>query len=414
MAADPLSYLFALEGFGIKFGLDNITAIVERLGHPERSFRSVHVAGTNGKGSATAMIDAALRAAGHRSARYTSPHLVDLRERFVIDGQPVARATLTEVAGEIRDGVEALQRAGVLSAPPTFFEATTAVAFELFRRARVDTAVVEVGLGGRLDSTNIVSPQVCAITSIAFDHEEYLGHTLREIAVEKAGIIKPGVPVVVGALEPEAMAAIERIARERRAAIIRSSADDVGEFAVGLEGAHQLANAGLAVKVLRALNLSGVAVSSSAIAAGLAHPGWPGRLDLRRLPDGRDILLDAAHNPAGAAALACYLQTRSVGRLPLVFAVMDDKDADGILRALAPAVGHIVLTRASSPRSADPDVLASRVRAIAPAIGATIARSPAAALDAAWRLSPRIIAAGSIFLIGDIMKEIDGAGPCGR
>src|SRR5437868_5488470 len=194
---DSLTWLFALEQFGIKFGLDNISTIVARLGHPERAFHTLHIAGTNGKGSVTATIDAALRAAGHRSARYTSPHLIDLAERFVIDGHPIDAATLRETAALIGETIATLRATGALEVQPTFFEATTAVAFELFRRAAVQVAVIEVGLGGRLDSTNVITPVVAAITSIALDHQQYLGPTLADIAFEKAGIIKPGIPVVV-------------------------------------------------------------------------------------------------------------------------------------------------------------------------------------------------------------------------
>jgi len=175
---DPFAYLFGLEQFGIKFGLGNITAIVERLGRPDRAYRTVHVAGTNGKGSVTAMVEAALRAAGHRTARYTSPHLIDLNERFVIDGRPVATDLLAQAVGDGRDLVQALRHEGTLEVQPTFFEVTTAVALELFRRAKVDVAVIEVGLGGRLDATNVIAPAVSAITSIAFDHQLYLGSTL--------------------------------------------------------------------------------------------------------------------------------------------------------------------------------------------------------------------------------------------
>ena len=181
---DPLQYLFGLEPIGIKFGLENITILVESLGHPERAFRSVHVAGTNGKGSVTAMVDAALRAAGRRSARYTSPHLVDIRERFVVDGRPVTEEALAAVISYVRERIDSLRAAGALEVQPTFFEVTTAVAFELFRRAGVDIAVIEVGLGGRLDATNVVDPVVAAITSIAFDHQQYLGDSVREIAYQ--------------------------------------------------------------------------------------------------------------------------------------------------------------------------------------------------------------------------------------
>jgi len=282
---DPFTYLHSLEQFGIKFGLDNISAIVAALGHPERAFRSAHIAGTNGKGSVTAMVDAALRAAGHRSARYTSPHLVDLAERFTIDGRPVARAELADAIVHVRDAIDNLRANGALEVQPTFFEATTAIAFELFRRAAVEVAVLEVGLGGRLDATNVVSPTVTAITSIAFDHQQYLGTTLREIAGEKAGIIKPGVPVVIGALPAEADAVVEEIARQRAAEVIRANPVAVASLTIGLAGAHQRMNAAVAVKVLEALDSRGVSVPREAIAHGLAQPDWPGRLDLRRLAE---------------------------------------------------------------------------------------------------------------------------------
>ena len=402
---DPLSYLFSLEHFGIKFGLENITAIVERLGRPDRTFKSVHVAGTNGKGSVTAMVDAALRAAGHRTARYTSPHLTDLSERFVIGGRPVAHDTLVCAAATVRDVVESLRFDGTLGVQPTFFEVTTAVAFELFRRAEVEIAVLEVGLGGRLDATNIVSPVVTAITSIALDHQLYLGSTLAEIAFEKAGIIKAGVPVVVGPVDPESLSVIARVANERGATLIRATPADAAPFTLGLHGDHQRANAGVAVRLLEQLTARGVGVPSDAVARGLADPEWPGRLDQRRLPDGRELLLDAAHNPAGAAALASYLTTESQRR-PLVFAAMRDKDIDGMFRILLPAIGAAVMTRASNPRSADPGMLADSARTIAPALPIAIEPSSTDALAAAWRMSPRIVVAGSIFLLGDVMQQL--------
>jgi dihydrofolate synthase / folylpolyglutamate synthase len=403
---DPLSYLFSLEQFGIKFGLENISALVARLGHPERTFTSVHVAGTNGKGSVTAMVDAALRAAGHRSARYTSPHLIDLTERFVIDGQPVSRPALVAVVADLQRTADALLADGILAAPPTFFEVTTATAFELFRRTGVSVAIIEVGLGGRLDATNVIQPAATAITSIALDHERYLGSTIEEIAFEKAGIIKPGVPVVIGDLHPAASAVIGRVAHERSAEVVRTSAVDVRGFTVGLAGAHQIGNAAVAVKLLDILNRRGIAVPREAVARGLAQPDWPGRLDRRLLGDGREVLLDAAHNPAGAAALASYLTTDGRGPRPLVFAAMRDKDASGMFAALLPVVSHLVLTRATSPRSADPSDLEAQARAIRD-VPVTIAASAAEALDIAWHTSSHIVVAGSIFLLGDVMKELE-------
>jgi len=403
---DPLAYLFSLEQFGIKFGLDNISAIVARLGHPERAFASVHIAGTNGKGSVTAMVDAALRAAGHRSARYTSPHLVDLRERFVVDGRAVAHDALVAAAADVREAVESLRADGTLDVQPTFFEVTTAIAFELFRRAEVRVAVLEVGLGGRLDATNVVHPIATAITSIAFDHQRYLGDTLRAIAIEKAGIIKPGVPVAVGPMADEAAAAIEEIARQRGAPIVHAVDADAHSFAIGLAGAHQRTNASVAVQVLRIVDAQGMPVPREAIAAGLARPEWPGRLDTRRLTGGREVILDAAHNPAGAAALASYLESGGRGLRPLVFAAMRDKSIPEMLSILLPSAASLVVTRASNPRSADPEELAAIARRVTPSMPIHIEPRVDDALAHAWQLSSRIVVAGSIFLLGDVLKSI--------
>ena len=406
---EPLAYLFSLEQFGIKFGLDSIRALLARLGNPDHAFRSIHVAGTNGKGSVTSMVDAVLRRAGHTSARYTSPHLVDLSERFVINGQPVTPAELKRAASDVRDAIEAAIADGILSAKPTFFEATTAMAFDMFRRAGVEFAVIEVGLGGRLDSTNVIDPIVTAVTSIDFDHQQYLGNTLAEIAGEKAGIIKPGVPVVVGDLVPEAFAVIERISRERDAELIRAGAAggrDYGPIRLGLRGAHQTGNAKVAMRVLETIERTGVAIPASAIVEGLTTVTWPGRLEHRTLANGREIILDAAHNPAGAAALASYLHSLGGPKPTLVFGAMRDKDLNGMLTVLLPAFGRMIVTRPSNPRAADPEELAARVRSIAPALPVEIVGAPAAALAAATTTPPLVVVAGSIFLLGDVIREM--------
>ncbi len=404
--SSALEWLYGLEQFGIKFGLESITAIVEALGHPERAFQSVHVAGTNGKGSVTAMVESVLRSAGHASARYTSPHLVDLSERFFIRGRPVDPETLEQGVTDLRAVVETLHATGRLAVFPTFFEVTTALAFELFRRAHVEIAVCEVGLGGRLDATNVLVPEVSAITSIGLDHEQYLGKTLREIALEKAGIIKPAVPVVLGRLDPEARDAIVAVAESRNSPVVEAlPTHDIRTMTLGLRGAHQVENAEVAAGIVELLDRRGLVVPQSAIAEGLAHVSWPGRLDVRRLGGGREVLLDAAHNPDGARALASYIRTSPFAGAPVVFAVMRDKDIDGILRALAPVAGTIVMTRASSARSADPADLAARLQAVSPAHSVEVAASPAEALNAAWRLSNRVVVAGSIFLLGDLLKD---------
>ena len=427
MKDTAFEYLLSLEQFGIKFGLDNIHTILAALGHPEQAFRSVHIAGTNGKGSVTAMVDAALRAAGYRSARYTSPHLIDLTERFVIDGQPTAPDALSAAVGVVKDSVVDLKARGSIDVQPTFFEVTTAAAFELFKRAAVEVAVCEVGLGGRLDATNVLSPMVTAITSIALDHQQYLGATLADIAAEKAGIIKSGIPVVVGAVDRQSADVIARAALERGAPLIwahegvtaqevtsrsdsqrfdlRTPTRNYGVLDLALAGAHQIDNAIVAVRVLESLDAAGFRVPREAVGAGLATVDWPGRLEHVTLADGRTALLDAAHNPAAARTLAAFLARQRDPR-PLVFATMRDKDAGGILNALAPEVSAIVLTRASNPRSADPVALAAIAATAAPAVPLKVKASPHDALDAAWQLSPHILVAGSIFLLGDVMKEL--------
>ena len=433
-AADhPLAWLSGLEFFGIKLGLHNISVLLESLGHPERAFTVIHVGGTNGKGSVTAMADSALRAAGLRSARYTSPHLVDLTERFVVDGHPVDSQFLAAVVDDVRSRVADLQARGELSHPPTFFEATTAAAFEVFRRHKVNIAVCEVGLGGRLDATNVVRPLVTAITSIGLDHQQHLGSTIEAIAAEKAGIIKPTVPVVVGPMAPEARAIITAQARERDAPVIDAwhgvlaspvnpqsaigqstrlrvltPRSDYGEIALALSGPHQIDNAVVAIRTLEAVSDKIRAVTTASIKRGLSEVVWPGRLDLRRLGHGREVLLDAAHNPDGASALAQALaDDRSWSRPPLVFAVMQDKDAAAMLRVLLPVVGPVICTRASSTRAMDPDALATLIRTLAPDHAWTVEPTPADALRSAWRLAPRVVVAGSMFLIGDVIKVLE-------
>lgn len=429
MPADHLAWLFSLEQFGIKLGLQNITTILDALDRPDRSFRAVHIAGTNGKGSVTAMVAAALQHAGFRTGRYTSPHLVDLRERFVIDGAPVATEPFDSALARIRAVIKRLLAGNALQAPPTFFETTTALAFEVFRRAGVEIAAAEVGLGGRLDATNVLQPVVAAITSIAFDHEKHLGSTLGAIAGEKAGILKPSTPVVTGPLEPEARKVISDAAQRVGAPVIDADAEvrrqrvpspdpwgpttvrmatpvrDYGEMVVGLRGAHQIHNAAVAVRILELLGEMGVGVPPESIVNGLAFSGWPGRLERRRLPDGREALLDAAHNPEGAAALAAFLRETG-SRPPLVFAAMRDKDIRSMLVRLLPVCGRLVATRASNPRCEDPETVAALAAGIDDAVPVTAEADIDRALETAWRSSPLVVIAGSTFLLGDVMNRL--------
>jgi len=418
--------LFALETFGIKLGLDNISRLCEALGHPERAFRSLHVAGTNGKGSVTAMTHAALSAAGIRSGRYTSPHLSDLAERFVIDDRPVESALLESTVEGVLSCADRLRASGVLTVHPTFFEATTAAAFDVFRRSGVEIAVIEVGLGGRFDATNVISPVAGAITTIDFDHQQHLGDTLGAIAFEKAGIIKPGMKVVMGDLRPEAADVIRRCAAERGATLVEAARDtraeaemidgrarltlatpsaSYGPVTLGLRGEHQVGNAIVAVRLLEVAADSGIPIPRDAVEHGLATAEWPARLELLTIERGRRVLLDAAHNPEGARALAAYLTRWHPERLPLVIGVMRDKNVADIAHTLLPVVSSVIATAAPTPRAIPASDLARHLRA-AGARDVRAEADPIVAIEMAFEFADTICVAGSIFLAGAVRDEL--------
>lgn len=426
---DSRAWLAHLEQFGIKLGLDTIAAIAGALGHPERTCPVLHVAGTNGKGSVSAMVAHALTSSGMVTARYTSPHLVRLEERFAVDGRSVSSVSLDAALDQIRGAVGRLQSVGTLAVEPTFFEATTAAGFVLFRAAGAEIAVVEVGLGGRYDATNIVAPLVTAITSVDFDHQAQLGTTLSAIASEKAGTIKPGVPVVVGPLPEQARAVIETVARERAAPVV-DAFDGVGVVArpdhgryqvtittptrrygplrLALAGRHQVDNAVVAVRLLETAAERGVPVTGEATQRGLTDARWPARLEELDTPGGR-ILIDGAHNPAGARALTSYLQDVYPAGLPLVVGVMGDKALDQMLATLAQVARPLVLTRAPGARAADPQQMAEIVRSIAPGIDVFVEPDVDAALSRAWSHGPLIVVAGSLYLAGDVLTRLGTA-----
>jgi dihydrofolate synthase / folylpolyglutamate synthase len=409
-----LDRLFALETFGMKLGLENISRLCDALGHPERDFISIHVAGTNGKGSVTAMAHAALVSGGIRAARYISPHLVDLNERFVIGSQPVDTAALEAVAAEVVPMAEELKA--------TFFEATTAMAFALFSRAHVDAAVIEVGLGGRFDATNVLSPAVAAITSIGLDHQQHLGNTLEAIAFEKAGIIKPGVTVVLGAMPEAAAAVIRRTAASlgaraivaadgvrvdtavsdgRATLTIDTPVDRYGPMTLALRGAHQVGNAVVAVRALECAREAGIVVAGEAVERGLSTVAWPARLEIIAIDD-RRVLIDAAHNVEGARALAAYLEQWHRERPPLVISVMRDKDLEGMLAVLLPVTSSIVATEAPTPRAVPAADLARRVLAVDPARAVHTEADPLRAVEWALERARDVCVAGSIFLAGAV------------
>jgi len=427
-----LDRLSSLETFGIKLGLENISHLCEALGHPERSFTTLHVAGTNGKGSVTAMAHAALGAAGLRTARYTSPHLADITERFVIGDSPVDTATFNAVAHEVLDLADRLVATGTLRVLPTFFEATTAIAFELFRRAEVEVAVIEVGLGGRFDATNVITPVAGAITTIGFDHQQHLGSTLGEIAFEKAGIIKPGMTVVAGALVPRAMDVVRRVARERGATLVESAADSrvtaeavdgasrvtietprgrYGPLTLALRGEHQIGNAVVATRLLETAAACGVAITPAHIERGLSTAQWPARLEYIQLDGGHRVLLDSAHNAEGAGALAAHLRRWHPAGLPLVVGIMRDKDVQDILAPLLPLTSHVVATSAPTPRALPAEELAVRVRSAAERLGLTsltvdVNEDPLQAVERALASADLVCVAGSIFLVGPLRERL--------
>jgi dihydrofolate synthase/folylpolyglutamate synthase len=422
-----LERLFALETFGIKLGLENISRLCAALNHPERAFTSIHVAGTNGKGSVTAMVHAALVAAGVRAGRYISPHLTHLSERFVVGSTPISDDELEEVATAVLDRIDGLRASGELTVSPTFFEATTAMAFECFRRGAVEVAVIEVGLGGRFDATNVVPARVGAITSIGFDHQQHLGHSLAAIANEKAGIIKPGMTVVTGTLPHEAREVIEAVASDRGAQVLVAQENvrvdamleddrtvlevntpdgEYGPVRLGLRGDHQIGNAIVAIRLLEAATAADIHVPRAAVERGLRDVEWPARLETIDLGRGLWALLDAAHNQDGARALAAYIRDRGSVRPTIVLGVMRDKDVDAILRELIPVASSIVTTAADTPRALGAAELAERVGALEPSLPVRAVPGPIEAVEQALSLGPPLCVTGSILLIGAVRDAL--------
>jgi len=419
--------LFALKNFGIKLGLGTITRLCESLGHPERTFRTVHIAGTNGKGSVAAMVHAGLINAGLQAALYTSPHLNNIAERFVIGRNPVETKILHDTTEYVLDQADALVCSGTLQSSPTFFEATTAIAFELFRRSKVDTAVIEVGLGGRYDASNIIEPTLVSITSIGLDHQQQLGNSLTSIATEKAGIIKTEVPVVTGLLPSDAATHVCNIAAKVNSTVIpafqdvsiksrciegrsflkiRTPQHQYKEIPLALRGIHQEENAVVAIRIMETLNPLGIEIPYDAIEKALREVEWPGRLELIALDRTRQVLLDAAHNPDGAAALARYLSQWYIERPPLIFAAMNDKDVTGMLRKLLPVVGPVIVTGLNNTRAMDLKTIETKVATLEPEREVIKVNNPTEALKKAFLYGSMVCVAGSFFLVGTVREQI--------
>jgi dihydrofolate synthase / folylpolyglutamate synthase len=408
-----------------KFGLSNITTLAAAFGNPQRAAPCVHVAGTNGKGSTAAMLESILRAAGRRTGLYTSPHLEQINERIRIFGQDISDADFAAAWTRVHETIESLLANGTLAAHPTYFECITVLAFVAFAQSGVDFAVYEVGLGGRFDSTNIVQPEVAVITSIDFDHENFLGSSIEEISAEKAGIIKPGAWVVSSAERPEARAVIAGRCKEVGARLVEidtawrvddlKASDGCYRAVVGaldapkkltleppLPGRFQIRNALTAATAARLLAKRGFAVTDEAIVDGIRQVRWPGRLE--RLTERPAVYLDGTHNPAGARELLKFWEENFAGRrIVLVYGAMRDKAVDEIAGLLFPHADFVILTEPRQPRAISAPLLAEMTSDLARS--STVIRDPAAALERAIEMAApgdAVFATGSLYLVGDL------------
>ena len=429
-----------------KFDLRNISVLAEHLGSPHRAYPSVHVAGTNGKGSTAAMLESILRTAGYKTGLYTSPHLERINERIRINGSEISDLEFAVAFTRVQELIERLLAAGPeasgLHAHPTFFECVTAMAFDCFARDHVDFAVFEVGMGGRLDSTNIITPEVAVITQIDFDHENYLGHSIDEIAAEKAGIIKPNAWVVSAAERPEARAVVRRRCDEMNARLVeideayRTSGWSAGilpvlspskttaetaalrqgivvqeadsnwqiELTVPLAGLFQVRNAVTAVAAACRLAERGFHISDGAMREGIAAVEWPGRLEL--LQERPAVYVDGTHNPAGARELLKFWEERFPGRrIHLVYGAVRDKAVDEIAGLLFPHAASVILTQAKTSRAISVTALKEITAHLAPA--AEVEPDAAKALHRALERAADddvVFATGSLYLVGDLRR----------
>ena len=394
---EAVQYLLSLghETLAIKLGLRNTELLLQALDNPERAFTSVQIAGTNGKGSTAAMLDSICRAAGIKTGLYTSPHLVSITERIRIAGSEITRGDFARHATTVRAVAEDLLARNEIEALPTFFEHVTAIALLAFREAGVEVAILETGLGGRLDSTTAAKAAIVGITPIAMDHEKYLGNTLTSIASEKAAVIRPGVIAVIARQQPEALKVLlERSVEVGVTPRLKPERDFAAEISLSLRGAHQIENASVAIRLAETLG-----ISRAAIIRGLETTKHPGRLELIG-----SFLLDGAHNPAGAQALRNYLDEFEHGPLTMIFGAMRDKRLDQIAEILFPIPDRLILTPIDNPRSATVEKLASlahrtviETTSSAEALRVAIAQTPKDGL---------ICVTGSLYLIGETRPMI--------
>ena len=408
---DSVRYLYSLGNelkVGAKFGLERMRALLGRLDNPERRQRFVHVAGTNGKGSTCAMIANSLRHAGLCTGLYTSPHLIEPTERIQIDGDPVATSDFARAFEAVHKAAEALLKEERIDSHPSYFETVTAMALLSFRK-RCDIAVMEVGLGGRLDATNVIEPELCVITPVSFDHESFLGNTLESIAAEKAGILKPGVPAVLSRQLPASESVIMNRAREQGCEVTHTSNLAISDITLtpygstfctndatyqcALAGEHQIENAAATILACRRLGLD-----DGAIQAGLRDVRWPGRLEF--VSQNPDFVLDGAHNPAGAAALAAYIRRFCSDRpVWIVYGAMRDKAIEEVTAQLFPLARRLILTTPRFPRALRPEA----ILAVTGHPDTVLTGTLAGAIQIASTAPPDAIVffTGSLFLVGE-------------
>jgi dihydrofolate synthase/folylpolyglutamate synthase len=412
--SESIQFLYRLNLFGARFGLEDTLKLAAFAGNPQAGLRFIHVAGTNGKGSTCAMLESIYRAAGLRVGLYTSPHLVSFRERIQVNRQLIPETEVVRLIEELRPALSQFPP----DQQPTFFEFVTVMALKFFAAAHCDLVIWETGLGGRLDATNIVTPLAGVITNIALEHTQWLGETLEKIAAEKAGIIKPGIPVVTAVAETSALAVIEKIATEKGAPLTRVSPLEKsgGPLDLPLLGEHQQINAALALATVEVLQ-SQIPVTKQQIQDGLQTVNWPGRLQLINPAAGPRILLDGAHNAAGAVVLRETLLSYfpDIPRI-LVLGVLQDKNWKEICGLLAPLAQTIYIVPIASERTGRPDELAAACREASPATEAIISRSLKEAFEVIHSRSHSagrdelVVVAGSLYLVGEAL-ELLGLSP---
>jgi dihydrofolate synthase/folylpolyglutamate synthase len=414
---EAIDFLFNLESSAIKLGLGNTVDLLAAIGDPQLKFESVHIAGTNGKGSVACFLNSILCHSRFRTGLFTSPHLVDYRERIRVNGAAIPRRAVSRAVSDIQGRVRTIGA--------SYFEATTAVAFDWFARQAIDIAVVEVGMGGRLDSTNVIEPLATCITTIDFDHQKYLGRTLSRIAAEKAGIIKQGVPVVCGTMSGSALSAVKSVAQRKRARVFQvgkdASADrlrsglDGSVFAyrglgprrilrTRLLGAHQVANAAVAVLAAEVLKSEGVRITADSIEAGIENAFWPGRFQvMRKRPL---VICDGAHNASGARSLAVGLRELGMARAVTVFGVLRDKNYARMLRTLSGRSAEFVLTKPVSPRALPIAKLAEEARRarLGFTSAGSVEKAVRIALERARRWGRPVVICGSLYAVGEAMQ----------